>query len=272
MLKNSEKIETMNLSSMFGNLRNYEETKLMRREIMKESHKDRSVALYSRKKVVASESDSEPSEESDDDAALFVKRSGNRFDRRQSNSRRYPTRHDHSAVKPFETQGRSENEAAKRNHGEKDKCFNCGSTDHYARDCKEKKSSGEDYETKYKKLVSQLKRQNINLKVLFAETEEWVEDEDSTEDEEKNDKCLMAQIKDVVTDGSSSSTFDANLSKAARNSYSSDWDSSSLYQVKNFVTYSSNEKNDMFEYLCFHLSKSNSEKFALKIQIKTLTG
>ena len=152
VLKNSEKIETMNLSSMFGNLRNYEETKLMRKEIMKESHSDRSMALYSRKKVVVSESDIEQFEESDDDAAMFVKRSGNRFDKRLSSSRRYPTRNDHSAAKSFESQGRRDNDAVKRNHGEKDKSFNCGSTDHYARDCKEKKSAGDDYETKYKML------------------------------------------------------------------------------------------------------------------------
>ena len=153
----------------------------MRKEIMKESHRDRSVALYSRKKVVASESDSEPSEESDDDAALFVKRSGNRFDRRQSISRRYPTRHDHSPAKPLETQWRRENEAAKRIHGEKGECFNCGSTDHYARDCKEKKSSGEDYDSmrqstrnlshnlSVKTLISKflsLKRKNgLNMKI-----------------------------------------------------------------------------------------------------------
>ena len=119
---------------------------------MKESHRDRYVALYSRKKVVVSESDNEQSEESDDDAATFVKRSGKKFDKRQSSSRRYPTRHDHSSAKSFEPQGRRDNDAVKRNHGEKDKCFNCGSTNHYARDCKEKKSAGDDYETKYKML------------------------------------------------------------------------------------------------------------------------
>ena len=63
----------MNLSSMFGNLRNYEKTKLMRKEIMKESHRDRSLALYSRKKVAVLDSDNEKTEESEDDAALFVK-------------------------------------------------------------------------------------------------------------------------------------------------------------------------------------------------------
>ncbi|KAL4556700.1 hypothetical protein LXL04_034857 [Taraxacum kok-saghyz] len=60
------------------------------------------------------------------------------------------------------------------------------------------------------------------MKVLVAETEEWVEDEDSTEDEGKNDKCLMAKIEESTADSSSSSTFDADLLKAARNSSSSD--------------------------------------------------
>ena len=73
VLKNSEKIESMTLSSMFGNLRNYEETMTMRREIMKESHRERSVALYSRKKAIASDSDNDSSEESEEDSAYFVK-------------------------------------------------------------------------------------------------------------------------------------------------------------------------------------------------------
>ncbi|KAL4573803.1 hypothetical protein LXL04_020621 [Taraxacum kok-saghyz] len=80
----------------------------------------------------------------------------------------------------------------------------------------------------------------------------------------------MAKIEESTVDSSSSSTFDADLRKAARNSSSSDWDSSSLYQVKNFVTYSCNEKNDMFEYLCLHLCTLNTEKLVLKNQIKSL--
>jgi len=43
-----------------------------------------------------------------------------------------------------------------------------------------------------------------------------------------------------------------------------------LYKVKKFVTYSSNEKNDMFEYLCLHLSTSNAEKLVFKNEIKAL--
>ena len=82
----------------------------------------------------------------------------------------------------------------------------------------------------------------------------------------------MAKTEETFTDDSgSSSTFDADLSKVARNSSSSDWDSSSLYQVKNFVTYTSNEKNDMFEYLCLHLSQTDTEQLSLKNKIQSLT-
>ena len=51
VLKNGEKIVTMDLNSLFSNLRNYEETKALRKEIMKESSKEKYVALVSRKEA-----------------------------------------------------------------------------------------------------------------------------------------------------------------------------------------------------------------------------
>ena len=53
VLKNSERLKTMDLQSLFGNLRNFEETKALRKEIMKDSHNSRSVALYSSKKALS---------------------------------------------------------------------------------------------------------------------------------------------------------------------------------------------------------------------------
>ena len=50
----------------------------------------------------------------------------------------------------------------------------------------------------------------------------------------------------------------------------SDWDSYSLYQVKKFVTYSDNEKNNIFDYLCLDLSKSHSSNKILKQTISAL--
>ena len=60
VLKNSEKLKTMDLQSLFGNLRNFEETKALRKEIMKDSHSNKSVALYSSKRGL---SDSDESSE-----------------------------------------------------------------------------------------------------------------------------------------------------------------------------------------------------------------
>ncbi|CAI9268270.1 unnamed protein product [Lactuca saligna] len=78
----------------------------------------------------------------------------------------------------------------------------------------------------------------------------------SDEDGEK-DKGCMAHIDTIVTiEGSSgSSTFKAELAKAAKDSKLQNWDSSSLYQVNKFVTYSDNKKYMMFDYLFLHHSK-----------------
>jgi len=84
VLKNSEKIKKMDLQSLYGNLRYHEESKLQRKEMMKESHRDKSIALYTRRTPVT-DSDSENSSpaESEEDmeavyasAALIVRRFG----------------------------------------------------------------------------------------------------------------------------------------------------------------------------------------------------
>lgn len=67
-----------------------------------------------------------------------------------------------------------------------------------------------------------------------------------------------------------SSTFEVDLSKAASDSKAQNWDSSSLYQVKKFVTNYNNEKTTMFEYFCLDLSKSNQETQKLKNKIESL--
>ena len=72
-------------------------------------------------------------------------------------------------------------------------------------------------------------------------------------------RCLMAEIKecssdeDIVENGS----FKADLAQAAIDSKLEKWDSSALYQVKNFISYSLNEKVHMFDCLRIDLSKSN---------------
>lgn len=61
----------------------------------------------------------------------------------------------------------------------------------------------------------------------------------------------MELIDESFTDEarSSSSTFDRDLSKADIDSKASNQDSSSLYQVKRFVTYSNNENTYILVFL-----------------------
>ena len=75
------------------------------------------------------------------------------------------------------------------------------------------------------------------LTVSFEGTEESSDDEV---------KCLMAKTEDVDECEDSTSSFDADMSDAVENSRKHNTDSPSMYQVKNFVSYSMNDKNQNF--------------------------
>lgn len=57
VLKNSEKIRTINLHKLYGNLCNFEETKILHKEIMKDSFKDKSYARFTKKSSFTPNSD-----------------------------------------------------------------------------------------------------------------------------------------------------------------------------------------------------------------------
>ncbi|KAL4571456.1 hypothetical protein LXL04_018216 [Taraxacum kok-saghyz] len=117
---------------------------------MKDSHSNRSVALYSSKKGL---SDSDESSEEDaeryekklvESAALIVKHFHKRGDKKFGA--------DHSFVQKSGFSGARYSGSFKHSEKKEDKsCFNCGSPDHFARDCKKKKDSAteESYEVKY---------------------------------------------------------------------------------------------------------------------------
>src|SRR6187200_1503587 len=105
VLKNSEKLKTMDLQSLFGNLRNFEETKALRKEIMRDNHSSKSVALYSSKRTV---SDSDASSEEDvekyekklvESAALIVKHFHKRGDRKFGTDRSFGQKSGYSGAR-----------------------------------------------------------------------------------------------------------------------------------------------------------------------------
>lgn len=70
-------------------------------------------------------------------------------------------------------------------------------------------------------MVGSLKKQNLESKVLIANGEEWVDEEESSHEEVKKDVCLMVVTSDFVTDetdNNSSTFFEANLTKASSDS------------------------------------------------------
>ena len=130
VLKNSEKLDSMDVQSLIGNLRNYQETKALRKEIMKDNQSSRSLALYSNKpnKSLASDSDESAKEDTDDEkydyqqnlvesAALIVKHYHKKNDRRFSVEQNVSHKPSHSGARdsaPFKNSERKDD----------GKCFN----------------------------------------------------------------------------------------------------------------------------------------------------
>ena len=82
----------------------------------------------------------------------------------------------------------------------------------------------------------------------------------------------MALIEDcdVVEKTEGWSSFKAAIDQAAIDSKLGNWDSSTLYQVKNFVSYSLKDKIHMFESLHADLSRSNQLNRTLNNKITVL--
>ena len=111
-------------------------------------------------------------------AALIVKHFHKRGDRKFGADRSFGQKSGYSWARDSGSSKRPEKKEDKN-------CFNCGSSDHFARDCKKKESASEEsYETKYKKLIASLKRQNVDVKAFVAEEEAWEEEDDSSEEED----------------------------------------------------------------------------------------
>lgn len=63
--------------------------------------------------------------------------------------------------------------------------------------------------------MSYLKVHNIDVNILVVEVENWVDDEESSNEDQGKDTCLVAHTDSVVTneESRSGSTFEAHLPK-----------------------------------------------------------
>lgn len=102
-------------------------------------------------------------------------------------------------------------------------------------------------------------------------TLEVANEEKSSEDEGLKEKCLMAHNDDFHNEESDcrSNTFQIDFSQTAKDSKIQDWESSSLYHVKKFLNYFSEEKLHTLNYLRLDLSKSNSEMSFLNLRSRS---
>ncbi|CAH1416458.1 unnamed protein product [Lactuca virosa] len=127
--------------------------------------------------------------------SLIIKLYISRSEKKPSGLRKFPSKIDSSASKTYDDGWK----IVVENKGQK--YFNYGGTDRFARECKPRKlDRREDYEEKYEKLLASLKRQNIDVKILVAEVENWVDDEKSSNEDQEKFKCFMAHINALVAD------------------------------------------------------------------------
>lgn len=113
--------------------------------------------------------------------------------------------------------------------------FNCGISDHFSRDYKEKKEDQilENYEVLYKKPLDHIKKERISLPKAFIETQEefkeWVKEEVTSEEEEGlNIKGVMVLINDTLDGGSNK--CDADTFQVVQESNMKIWNVSSTHQ------------------------------------------
>ncbi|KAI3678411.1 hypothetical protein L6452_37702 [Arctium lappa] len=211
--KLTKDLNSLSLSTLYGILLNYEQSNLLKKNLVKDSKDSKStpVALVSseiipsqRSTLTITELDSESEDLSDPDLSEFDESLAlltNSFKRfaRKSNFRK---------SKPLSLTEKPKSTPVDKATAT---CYNCEKIGHFSSECRSKKvfkpstsrRSSDDKYLKLKNKYQKLKSYKRKGKRLIAEEHDWAESEESSFDEEVfANLCLMAEIKEEVEEAS----------------------------------------------------------------------